>query len=262
MQNNHVWRYNRLPRRNDKKIIPNNNQMSLQQHCVKRKSKIHDSWRQKILPRHPNGFGPRLCDPSSLYKDSRVRDYDNLIVWRPTEFSDGDGIKTTNGKGKWEGGGGVSGYPERLCHDQIVGEGKDLGRATSREWRLSGTSPLRAKIHPIGYRAPEDVRRRSKKQGWRDGDTRYTEGPKMGENPRRRQVPRRRPRAARGSERIRDTAAEAGMLRGAQRQAAEAGGWKVWVNYRLMSYRAGRVGGDQFYRYWGDGNECYWWGGR
>ena len=57
------------------------------------------------------------------------------------------------------------------------------------------------------------------------------DGGNNGERPHRdRQGPGRRPRAARGGERTRDTAAEAGMWHGVQIREKEAGGWRVGEN--------------------------------
>ena len=44
---------------------------------------------------------------------------------------------------------------------------------------------------------------------------------------------------------MQETAADAGTRRGLQRQAADAGGWKVWETSRYMAIRAGRGGGEQ-----------------
>ena len=42
-----------------------------------------------------DGSTPRLCKPSSLYNECRMRDYDKTLAPRPTDFPDGDGINTT-----------------------------------------------------------------------------------------------------------------------------------------------------------------------
>ena len=64
--------------------------------------------------------GPQFCKPNSLFDDCRMRDYDDLLAWHPTAFTNGDGIKTT--------GGGV---------DMGVGE-VETGRMKSPECPCSG----------------------------------------------------------------------------------------------------------------------------
>ena len=59
-----------------------------------------------------------------------------------------------------------------------------------------------------------------------DGDT-ETRRDQLQKNPGYQQGPRHRTREARRGERTQDMAAEAGMRHGVQRQAAEAGRWRV-----------------------------------
>ena len=46
--------------------------------------------------------GPCFIKPSSPFNDWWMRDYDGILEWRPTAFTNGDGIKTT--QGGWRGG--------------------------------------------------------------------------------------------------------------------------------------------------------------
>ena len=138
--------------------------------------------------------------------------------------------------------------PERRRHGQVAGEGEDLGQATDRECRRPGPSPSRVKSHPIRDQAPEDYMRRRTTQGERGWDTREMEGPTTDKPPRGRQEPGRRPRAARGVEWTWDMVAEVGTWRGAQRQATEAVGWRVWADSRWTMYHVRRGGGERVYR--------------
>ena len=54
---------------------------------------------------------------------------------------------------------------------------------------------------------------------------------------------------AEGGKRTRETAAGAGIFRGAQRRAAEAGGWWEWEKASWTALRARRGGGERVYRY-------------
>ena len=96
--------------------------------------------------------------------------------------------------------------------------------------------------------APEDDGRRSTTQGGGGGDTRDTEVPMTVEPPRDRHGPGRRPMAARGGKRTRDTVAESSTRRGAQIRAADAGGWRVWENSRWTTYHSGVGDGEKVYR--------------
>ena len=83
------------------------------------------------------------------------------------------------------------------------------------------------KIHPVGYQALEDNRRKITTQGGRGGDIKDLKLLTTCKTPRGRQGPGHRPRSERRGERTRDTVAEAGTWRGAQRRAVKAVRW--WI---------------------------------
>ena len=77
------------------------------------------------------------------------------------------------------------------------------------------------------------------------GDTKETEGPTVHDPPGTERDLGTGQGWQGGGERMRDTATEAGTQRGAQRRAAEAGGWRVETKYRWTTYHSGRGCGER-----------------
>ena len=95
------------------------------------------------------------------------------------------------------------------------------------------------------YQEPEDDRIRSTTQIGRGGDTSETEGPAAGTPPGANRNLGADWGRQRGDDRTRDTTAEAGPRRGAQRRAAEAGGWRGREKSRWTMHTSGGGGGER-----------------
>ena len=112
-----------------------------------------------------------------------------------------------------------------------------MGQSTSREWRRLGPLPSHAKkvTRGEGNQTPEDARRRKFTWGGIKEEKNGDGGTNGGRHPRDRNGPGHRPREERGGKRTRDKEAGAGMRRGVQRQATEAGGWRVGEKSRCTT---------------------------
>ena len=136
--------------------------------------------------------------------------------------------------------------PRVLDQDAKGGRGGERGGLSGSGGALAphpGPFPSRKTDTQKIDQDPEDAWKRRTHREVESGEQRRG-GTSDGRTPRGQQVPGCRPRAATGGEMYAVMTVGAGMQRGAQRRAAEAGGWWVCATSKWTAHCIWRGGGE------------------